>query len=67
LEVLGDSKLSKKFQITVPKPVREILDLETGNLLVFVVEGKRVVLKRGEVQIDDLQPSKDKVMEAYSK
>lgn len=67
MEVLGDSKLSKKFQITVPKPVREILDLETGNLLVFVVEGKRVVLKRGEVQIDDLQPSKDKVMEAYSK
>jgi len=60
LEILGDSKLSRKFQITVPKDVRDILRLGTGDRLVFVAEKDRVLVKRGELQVEDLRQLKSK-------
>ncbi len=51
LKAVGDSKLSKKFQITVPKRVREILGLDSDDLVVFVVKKRDVVIRRGRVTI----------------
>jgi AbrB family looped-hinge helix DNA binding protein len=51
LKFLGNSKLTVKFQVTVPKAVRKMLGLGTGDLLVFVMEEEQVVVKRGEVRI----------------
>jgi AbrB family looped-hinge helix DNA binding protein len=60
LEILGDSKLSRKFQITVPKDVRDILRLGTGDRLVFVAEKDRILVKRGELHVEDLRQLKSK-------
>lgn len=40
------AKLSSKGQLTVPKAVRDALGLETGDEVVFRVEGTRAVLAR---------------------
>jgi AbrB family looped-hinge helix DNA binding protein len=40
------ARLSSKGQLTVPKRVREALDLQEGDQVVFRVEGKRAVLGR---------------------
>jgi AbrB family looped-hinge helix DNA binding protein len=49
---MGDSKLTSKFQVTVPKPVREILDLDVGDLLLYVKDHDQVILKRGRIEIE---------------
>ena len=47
---MGTSKLTYKFQITVPKEVRERFRLEERDILVFSDEnGKLVVSKNVEV------------------
>lgn len=50
--VLGDSRLSSKCQVTVPKSARELLELGTGDMLIFVVEGDSVLLKKGRLLIE---------------
>ncbi len=40
------AKLSSKGQVTVPKAVRDALDLKEGDQVVFHVEGNRAVLAR---------------------
>ena len=52
MELLGDSKLTSKFQATVPKRVREVLDLDSGDRLVFAVDHGEIVLKRGELKFE---------------
>jgi AbrB family looped-hinge helix DNA binding protein len=51
LKAIGDSRLSKKYQITVPKRVREILRLDSEDLVVFIVKRKDVMIRRGKVTI----------------
>jgi AbrB family looped-hinge helix DNA binding protein len=51
METLGDSKLSRKFQVTIPKNVRKFLKLDSGDLILFVRDDGNVLLKRGEVKI----------------
>jgi antitoxin PrlF len=46
------AKLSSKGQVTVPKRVREALDLREGDQVVFRVEGKRAVLGRAPDLLD---------------
>ncbi|RLI77793.1 hypothetical protein DRP05_09235 [Archaeoglobales archaeon] len=49
-EVLGMGKLTYKFQITIPKKVRERFNLKEGETLVFVEEnGKLIVVKSTEL------------------
>jgi AbrB family looped-hinge helix DNA binding protein len=45
-EVLGVSKITYKFQITIPKRVREKFFLKEGEMLVFVEEAGKLILIR---------------------
>jgi len=54
MKVIGDSRLSRKYQVTVPSYVRDLLRLGAGDLIVFVEREKgEVVLKKGELRIKD--------------
>jgi AbrB family looped-hinge helix DNA binding protein len=53
LEVVGKSTITGKFQVTLPKSVREFLEADSGDFLVFVKEHDTIVVKRGRVKIED--------------
>ena len=44
--MLQTSKLTSKFQATVPLPVRKALHLKAGDILGFEIEGDEVRLRR---------------------
>ena len=44
--MLKTSKLTRKFQITVPTPVRRALHLKAGDLVGFEIKGDEVRLLR---------------------
>ena len=44
--MLHTSKLTSKFQVTVPVPVRQALQLKAGDLIGFQVQGNEVRLRR---------------------
>jgi antitoxin PrlF len=46
------AKLSSKGQLTVPKAVRDALELKEGDQVVFRVEGKRAALGRTPELLD---------------
>lgn len=52
MESLGTSKVTRKFQATVPKAVRKRLSLGNGDLLVFLIDDDEIILKKGSVIID---------------
>jgi len=45
-EILGMSKLTYKFQVTIPKKVREKFELKEGDMLVFIEEDGRLILTK---------------------
>ena len=51
LDILGQGRLTKKFQTTIPKRARRLLGLDAHDLVVFVGEDGRVVLKKAEIRI----------------
>jgi bifunctional DNA-binding transcriptional regulator/antitoxin component of YhaV-PrlF toxin-antitoxin module len=53
MKQLGTSKLTSRCQVTVPRSVRRLMKLNTGDLLVFVAHRKEIVLKKGQVKITD--------------
>ena len=46
-KILGNSKVTRRFQITLPKDVREQFNFEIGDLVVFTVskDGELVIKK----------------------
>ena len=52
MELLGDSKLTTKYQATVPKRVRDILKLENDDRLVFIRIDDQIVLKKGRIKVE---------------
>ena len=40
------SKLTKKYQATIPEPVRRLLRLEAGDAIAFDIEGDDVHLRK---------------------
>ena len=53
MEVVGKSTITGRYQLTLPKQVREFLGAENGDLIVFVREHDKIVVKRGTVKIVD--------------
>lgn len=51
MKVIGDSKLTGKFQATIPKGVREVLKLDSGDRVVFVWEHGYVLVKKGKLEV----------------
>jgi len=52
LEVVGKSTITGKYQLTLPKTVRELLKVDNGDLLVFIKDHDKIVVKRGTVKIE---------------
>ena len=43
-KVLGSSKVTVRFQVTVPEEVRKKMKVKVGDNLVFVEDGKRIYI-----------------------
>ena len=53
LEVVGKSTITGKYQLTLPKRVREFLNAENGDLVVFLKDHDVILVKRGTVEVED--------------
>ncbi|MDL1959758.1 MAG: type II toxin-antitoxin system PrlF family antitoxin [Deltaproteobacteria bacterium] len=51
------SVLTKKWQTTIPKDVRNLLKLEPSDKILYLIEGERVILKPLRGNILDLRGS----------
>lgn len=51
MRILGDSRVTGKFQTTIPKAVRDVLDLDSGDRIVFVAEHGNVLVKKGKLEV----------------
>jgi len=47
------SRLTSKAQTVIPKAVRDRLGLKPGDLVRYVIEGKRVVIERARTEAED--------------
>jgi len=45
-KAIGESRLSMKAQITIPKTVRVLLDLKPGDTVAFIYEDNRVYIEK---------------------
>jgi antitoxin PrlF len=52
---MPSASLSSKGQITIPKVIRELLQVKTGDRLEFVVDGGHVVLRPGTLDFRSLR------------
>ncbi len=41
---LGSSKVTSKFQVTIPQDAREFLEIKKGDRLAFVRDGNKVYI-----------------------
>ena len=48
-EILGMSKITYKFQVTIPKRVRDRFRLNEGDMVVFIEEDGRLILTKSIV------------------
>ena len=46
-KILGLSRLSAKFQVTIPKDARERFSLKAGDRILFVEEDGKLILRKG--------------------
>lgn len=53
LEIVGKSTITGRYQLTLPKLVREFLRAENGDLIVFIKDHDRILVKRGTVKVED--------------
>lgn len=51
MKIIGDSKVTGKFQATIPRSVRKLLGLDSGDRIVFLAEGAHVVVKKGKLEV----------------
>jgi AbrB family looped-hinge helix DNA binding protein len=63
--------VTSKFQVTIPKEIREILDVKEGNKLIFTIDDKgEVVIKKAViVALDELSAliSEEAEKQGYTK
>ena len=51
MKVIGDSKVTGKFQTTIPVDVRGLLKLDPGDRLVFMLDRENVLVKKGKLEV----------------
>jgi AbrB family looped-hinge helix DNA binding protein len=44
-KILGASKVTVRYQVTIPENVRKLMKIEVGQTLVFTEENGKVILK----------------------
>ncbi len=47
------SRLTRKYQATIPAAVRRVLGLEAGDRVEFSIKGKSVAIRKAKPRIDD--------------
>lgn len=47
MEEIGISSISEKGQVTIPKEIRDVLELKTGDKVVFVERNNEIVVHKG--------------------
>ena len=45
-EILDVATVSSKYQVTLTKPIREILGLKAGDRIVFVKKNNEVIIRK---------------------
>ena len=50
MEIVGKSSISGRYQLTLPKRLREFLKIENGDLVVFLKDHDNILVKRGTVR-----------------
>ena len=53
MEIIGKSTITGKYQLTLPKNVRELLRADNGDLIVFLKDQDTVLVKRGTVKVEE--------------
>ncbi len=54
------AKVTTKGQITIPKPIRELLDLKEGSKILFIQKGKDIVIQNSAmISLEKIQHSFD--------
>jgi len=53
MEVIGRSTITGKYQLTLPRDVRNLLGAGNGDLIVFIKDHERILVKRGTVKIEE--------------
>ena len=54
------SKITTKGQITIPKSIRELLDLKEGSKILFIQKGKDIVIQNAAMlALEKIQKSFD--------
>lgn len=51
------SRLTKKGQTTIPVDIRSFLDLDSGDMVSFIIEGDKVVVRKSSSQDDEYMRS----------
>lgn len=44
--ILGSSKVGTRGQVTIPKKARKEFELNTGDIVLFIKEDKKLVIKK---------------------
>ena len=52
MRILGSSRITTKSQVTIPKAVRDIFELQKGDLVVFVGARGQILLKKGTLKVE---------------
>jgi len=49
-KVIGSSKITRKYQITLPSDVRTKYDFKIGDLVLFIEENGKLILAKSEIK-----------------
>ena len=50
---MDTSKVMLKVQVTIPKSIRELLDLQNGDYVTFVVNNDKVQIQNSKIFIEE--------------
>lgn len=49
--ILEKTKIGRYFRTTVPEEVRKIMDLEEGDEIIWVQDGKKILIDRARKEV----------------